>query len=93
MAKALQLFFSGGNVHAKCLVVLRLGNAGGCTLASTAIMAPARVLVNRGVMTIAPKVDAVVMSTDSATSPCAMYVATFEDCRVKRSCNDGFAKG
>ena len=44
-------------------------------------MAPAKVLVNRGVMTIAPRVDAVVISTDKATSPCAMYVATFEDCK------------
>lgn len=53
------------------------------TLASTAIMAPARVFVNRGVMTIAPRVDAVVIRTDKATSPWAMYVATFEDCRQK----------
>ena len=66
----------------KCIV--QLGSAEGCTLASTAIMAPARVLVNRGVMTIAPKVDAVVMSTDNATSPCAMYVATFEDCNKRK---------
>ena len=51
------------------------------TLASTSIMAPAKVLVKSGVMTIAPKVEAVVISTDKATSPCAMYVATFEDCK------------
>ena len=31
-------------------------------------------------MMIAPRVEAVVISTDKATSPCAMYVATFEDC-------------
>lgn len=55
------------------------------TLASTAIMAPAKVLVNRGVMTIAPRVDAVVIRTDKATSPCAMYVATFEDCKQQRA--------
>ena len=30
---------------------------------------------------IAPRVEAVVISTDKATSPCAMYVATFEDCK------------
>lgn len=48
-------------------------------------MAPANVLVNSGVMTIAPRVDAVVISTDKATSPCAMYVATFEDCKHSAS--------
>ena len=29
-------------------------------------------------MMMAPRVEAVVMSTDRATSPCAMYVATLE---------------
>ena len=48
-------------------------------------MAPAKVLVNRGVMTMAPRVDAVVIRTDKATSPWAMYVATFEDCKQKRT--------
>jgi hypothetical protein len=42
---------------------------------------PARTLVSSGVMTMAPRVDAVVMSTDSATSPCAMYVATLDACK------------
>ena len=51
------------------------------TTASTEMSAPARVLVSRGVITIAPRVEAVVMRTDNATSPCAMYVATLEDCR------------
>jgi hypothetical protein len=40
--------------------------------ASTGTRVPARVLVRRGVMTIAPSVDAVVMRTESATSPCAI---------------------
>ena len=31
---------------------------------------------------IAPRVEAVVISTDKATSPCAIYVATFEDCKA-----------
>ena len=31
-------------------------------------------------MMMAPRVEAVVISTDKATSPCAMYVATLEDC-------------
>ena len=50
------------------------------TLASTGTSVPANVLVRRGVMTIAPKVDAVVIRTESATSPCAMYVATLDAC-------------
>ena len=36
--------------------------------------------MSRGVMKMAPTVLAVVMSTDSATSPCAMYVATLLAC-------------
>ena len=49
-----------------------------CTLASTGTRAPARTFTSSGVITIAPTVDAVVISTDSATSPWAMYVATFD---------------
>ena len=49
-----------------------------CTLASTGTIAPAKTFTSSGVITIAPTVDAVVISTDSATSPCAMYVATFD---------------
>jgi len=40
--------------------------------ASTGTRVPAGVVVWRGVMTIAPSVDAVVMRTESATSPCAI---------------------
>lgn len=36
--------------------------------------------MSRGVMKMAPSVEAVVIRTDSATSPCAMYVATLEAC-------------
>ena len=36
--------------------------------------------MSRGVMKMAPTVLAVVISTDSATSPCAMYVATLLAC-------------
>ncbi len=36
-------------------------------------------------MTIAPKVDAVVIRTESATSPCAMYVATLDACTRHQS--------
>ena len=60
----------------------RIVQAEKVTTASTEMRAPARVLVSRGVMIIAPRVEAVVMRTDSATSPCAMYVATLEDCRT-----------
>ena len=42
------------------------------TLASTGTRVPARVLVRRGVMMMAPSVDAVVIRTERATSPCAM---------------------
>ena len=48
------------------------------TVASTGTRVPARTLVSSGVMKIAPRVEAVVISTESATSPCAMYVATLE---------------
>ncbi len=50
------------------------------TTASTGTSVPARVLVSSGVMMIAPRVDAVVIRTDRATSPCAMYVATLDAC-------------
>ena len=40
--------------------------------ASTGTSVPASTLVSSGVITIAPSVDAVVISTESATSPLAM---------------------
>lgn len=50
------------------------------TLASTGTRVPARVLVSSGVIMMAPSVEAVVIRTDRATSPCAMYVATLDAC-------------
>lgn len=58
-------------------------------MASTGTSVPAKILVNSGVIAMAPMVDAVVMSTDSATSPLAMYVATLEDwCETKLNQED-----
>lgn len=41
---------------------------------------PAKTLVRSGVITMAPIVEAEVISTERATSPWAMNVATFEAC-------------
>lgn len=46
--------------------------------ASTGTMVPRRNLHSSGVMKMAPSVVAVVIITDSATSPLAMYVHRFE---------------
>ncbi len=54
----------------------------GRTMASTGTRVPASIFVRSGVMKMAPSVDAVVISTDSATSPCAMYVATLLACQA-----------
>jgi len=51
-------------------------------MALTGTRVPASIFVRSGVMKMAPSVDAVVISTDSATSPCAMYVATLLACRA-----------
>ena len=55
----------------------------GLTIASTGTRVPAKSLVSNGVMRMGPKVDAVVIRTDSATSPLAMYVATLQDWRTR----------
>mmetsp|Transcript_534 Transcript_534/g.2031 ORF Transcript_534/g.2031 Transcript_534/m.2031 type:complete len:223 (+) Transcript_534:237-905(+) len=49
-------------------------------MASTATMAPSTTLAMRGVMNTQPIVVEVVMSTDMATSPLAMYVHRFDAC-------------
>lgn len=49
-------------------------------MALTGTNVPARILVSRGVIKIAPKVEHVVISTDRATSPLPMKVATLEAC-------------
>mmetsp|Transcript_48969 Transcript_48969/g.122724 ORF Transcript_48969/g.122724 Transcript_48969/m.122724 type:complete len:275 (-) Transcript_48969:570-1394(-) len=48
--------------------------------ASSATLVPSRALHRRGVAKMAPMVVAVVISTDSATSPRAMYVHKFDAC-------------
>lgn len=56
------------------------------TQASTGTRVPARTRVRVGVMMMAPRVEAVVMSTDNATSPWAMKVATFDACTSHPTC-------